>query len=146
MSDDAPAPILPTPDDTTRFFWDGLAEGELRIQRCQACGKYIHYPKPICRFCHSRELAGEKVSGRATLHSWTVATQAFHPFWIARLPYTIVTVELAEQKGLMFMSQIVDCEEAELRADLPLEVVFREVAPELTLPLFRPVAGAGAGR
>ena len=90
----AQSPPMPQADEVTRFFWDGLAEGELRIQRCQACGKYIHYPKPICRFCQSTELAGEAVSGRATLYSWTIAVQAFHPFWIDRLPYTIGTVEL----------------------------------------------------
>ena len=71
------SPPLPQPDELTQFFWDGLAEGELRIQRCQACGKYIHYPKPVCRFCQSTDLAGEPVSGRATLYSWTIAVQAF---------------------------------------------------------------------
>jgi hypothetical protein len=136
------APLLPIPDALTQFFWDGVARGELRIQRCQRCGKYIHYPRPICRFCRSRELAGERVSGRATLYSWTIAMQAFHPFWVARVPYTLATVELAEQPRLMFLSQVVDCAESELRAGLPLEVTFERVAPELTLPFFRPARAA----
>jgi len=144
MSDPATGPLLPIPDEWSRFFWDGLAEGELRIQRCQQCGKYIHYPKPICRFCLSRELAGEPVSGRARLHSWTVATQAFHPFWIARLPFTLATVELEEQPGLMFLSQLVECAEDDLSAGLPLEVVFEEISSELTLPFFRPSHGSEA--
>mgnify|MGYP001825453795 CR=1 FL=1 len=116
-----------------------------RQQRCQACGQYIHYPKPICRFCRSTELAGEAVSGRATLYSWTIAVQAFHPFWIDRLPYTIGTVELAEQPGLMFASQIVGCEEDQLRAGLPLEVVFEPLTSELVVPFFRPVQSQGEG-
>lgn len=137
------SPPLPLPDEISQFFWDGLANGELRIQRCQACGKYIHYPKPICRFCHGRDLAGEAVSGRARLHSFTIATQAFDPFWVERVPFTLATVELDEQPGLMFLTQIVDCPEEELRAEMPLELVFREISPGLTLPFFRPVA---AGR
>jgi len=138
----APAPLLPTPDPLTQFFWDGVAQSELRIQRCRECRRYIHYPRPICRFCHSRDLAGERVSGAATLYSWTIATQAFHPFWVARVPYTLATVELAEQPRLMFLSQVVECAESELRAGLPLEVTFERIAPELTLPFFRPARGA----
>jgi uncharacterized OB-fold protein len=137
------SPPMPQPDSLTQFFWDGIAESELRIQRCQACQKYIHYPKPVCRFCQSIELAGESVSGRATLYSWTIAVQAFHPFWTDRLPYTIGTVELAEQPGLMFASQIVDCAEADLCIGLPLEVVFERLTPELIVPFFKPVGANG---
>jgi hypothetical protein len=46
----------------------------------------------------------------------------------------------------MFMSQIVDCAEEDLRIDMPLEVTFVELSPELTLPFFRPVVDAPGGR
>ncbi|HXY94535.1 MAG TPA: OB-fold domain-containing protein [Acidimicrobiia bacterium] len=138
---DAPRPPMPVPNELTQFFWDGVARHELMIQRCQTCGHYIHYPKTICRFCQSRDLAGERVSGRATLYTWTIATQPFHPFFVDRVPYTIATVELAEQPRLMFLSQIVDCPEEDLSAGMPLEVVFEELSPELTLPFFRPARG-----
>lgn len=131
-------PPLPRPDETTQFFWDGVAEHELWIQRCQACGHYIHYPKILCRYCQSDDLAGERVSGRGTLYSWTIAVQPFLPFYVDRIPYTVGVVELEEQPGLMFLSQIVDCPEEELRMGMPLEVVFVELSPELTLPFFRP--------
>ena len=72
-----------------------------------------------------------------SIGSGTIAVQAFHPFWIDRLPYTIGTVELVEQPGLMFASQIVGCDEASLRAGMPLEVVFEQIAPGLTVPFFR---------
>lgn len=139
------SPLLPQPDALTQFFWDGVAERELRILRCRACEKYIHYPRPVCRFCQSTELSGERVSGRAKLYTWTIAVQAFHPFWIERLPYTIASVELVEQPGLMFASQIVGCEEEALSAGMPVEVVFEELTPELTLPFFQPVTAAGRG-
>jgi uncharacterized OB-fold protein len=129
---------MPVPDEVTKFFWDGVAVHELRIQRCQVCGHYIHYPKTICRYCQSRDLAGERVSGKATLYTWTIATQPFHPFWVDRVPYTLATVELVEQPRLMFLTQIVDCPEEELRAGMPLEVAFEALSPELTVPFFRP--------
>jgi uncharacterized protein len=50
----------------------------------------------------------------------------------------VATVELVEEPGLMFMSQVVDCAEEDLRIGLPLEVVFEELGPELILPFFRP--------
>jgi hypothetical protein len=37
----------------------------------------------------------------------------------------------------------VDCPVHDVRSDMEVEVVFREVAPGLTLPLFRPRVGAG---
>ncbi len=134
-------PILPSANELTKFFWLGLEQRELRIQRCTSCRTYIHYPKPACRVCHSRELRGERVSGRARLHSWTVATQAFHPFWIERLPFVLATVELEEQARLMFFSQVVDCSEGELEVGLSLEVVFEQISAELVLPFFSPEAG-----
>lgn len=129
------------PNELTQFFWDGVAREELWIQRCQVCGHYIHYPKIICRYCQSRDLAGERVSGNATLYSWTIATQPFHPFWVDKIPYTLATVELAEQPRLMFLTQIVECQEEELEAGMPLEVTFVELSPKLTLPFFRPARG-----
>jgi hypothetical protein len=80
------------------------------------------------------------------LYSWTVAVQAFHPFWTDRLPFVIATIELVEQPGLMFVSQVVDCPDESLRAGLPLEVVFERLTPELTLPFFRPAPVGGDSR
>ena len=41
---------LPTPqiNDENRAFWTGGADGELRFERCQACGYYLHPPSPRC--------------------------------------------------------------------------------------------------
>ena len=141
MNQPSVAPPVPVPSPLTQFFWDGVAAGELRIQRCRQCRHYVHYPRPYCRFCRSGDLAGEQVSGRATLYSWTIAVQPFHPFFVGRTPYTLATVELVEQAGLMFLSQVVDCPEEDLRAGMPLTVTFEQLAPDLTLPMFRPSAG-----
>jgi uncharacterized OB-fold protein len=137
---EGPLPPLPQPDPVTQFFWDGVAAGELRIQRCQTCGHYIHYPKVLCRYCQSDKLEGERVSGRATLYTWTVAVQPFHPFYVDRIPYLVATVELVEEPGLMFLTQLVDCTEDDLHIGMPLEVTFVELHPELTLPFFRPAS------
>src|SRR5215216_4459194 len=102
MPDPAPPGI---PDDPlTSFFWDGARQRQLWIQRCQACGTYIHMPRPVCRNCQSFDLAPAQVSGKGTLYSWTQTFKAFHPFFVERVPYVIATITLAEQDGLQLMS------------------------------------------
>jgi hypothetical protein len=46
-------------------------------------------------------------------------------------------VELAEQPGLRLIANVIECPWSDLRIELPLEVSFRELAPEFTVPLFR---------
>lgn len=131
-------PPLPDPDDLTRFFWEGVKQHRLLILRCQECGNYIHYPRPICNKCLSMNLAPDQASGRGTLYSYTVTMQAFHPYFVDKVPYILAVVELSEQEGLKLTTNIIDCPENRLHIGMPVEVVFREVAPGFTLPLFRP--------
>jgi uncharacterized OB-fold protein len=133
-------PPLPEMNELTAFFWDGVNEHRLLVLRCDNCGKYVHWPRPVCRFCSSTSLTPAQVSGRARLHTWTIPLQPFDPYFLDRLPYVLAVVELDEQPGLMMVTDIVDCAEEELRMDMPVEVTFREVAPGYTLPLFKPAA------
>jgi uncharacterized protein len=132
-------PPRPLPDEVSSPFWEACRQHRLDIQRCQDSGHYIHWPKPVCRFCLSTHLAFETVSGQATLYSYTVVNQAFHPYYLAKLPYLLATVELIEQPKLMFFTRLTDCTEDEVRIGGPMEVVYEDVAPDLTFPLFRPV-------
>jgi uncharacterized protein len=141
-----PPPALPD-DPLTAFFWEGARRRELWIQRCQSCGTYIHLPRPVCRNCQSFDLAGEKVSGRGTLYSWTQTFKAFHPFFVARVPYLLATVTLVEQPGLQFVSNIIgvapDRVDDEVRIGTEVVVDFEELAPDYLLPVFR-LANVGA--
>jgi uncharacterized OB-fold protein len=137
VSDSFPPP-RPLPSPLTQFYWDGVAEHRLLALRCTNCRKYIHPPRAICRFCLCTELEPAQLSGRATLYTWTVVEQAFHPFFADKLPYVYAAVELEEQEGLRMVTNVVDHPFDELHAGMPLEVTFREVAVGLTLPQFRP--------
>jgi len=131
-------PPVPVPTAITEFFWEGVRSGELRILRCQACEYFVHYPRPLCNKCGSTDLAPERVSGRAIVYSYTWAVQAFHPYFKDRVPYNVAVVELVEQAGLRMTTNIVDCPPEALRTGMEVQVVFRQVGPELVLPLFRP--------
>jgi len=141
----APSPPRPVPDDLTRFFWDGVKQHKLMILRCRGCGYYIHYPRPICERCLSEDLEPQQVSGRGTLYSYTVTVQAFHPFWVDKIPYVLATVELDEQEALKMPTNVIECPEDQLKVGMPVEVAFEEVAPGLTLPLFKPAQSSQAG-
>jgi uncharacterized protein len=136
----AASPPLPAVSPLTRFFWDATNRHELAILQCQACGHFVHYPRPICNRCLGERLAPQRVSGDATLYSFTWAVQAFHPYFVDRLPYCLAVVELVEQPGLRLTTNIVECSPDEVTIGMELSVTFDEVVAGLTLPMFRPVA------
>ncbi len=133
---DKPFRLCPRVDDENQHFWRGGAEGELRFLRCTACRTYVHPPAPLCPDCHSRELAPEAVSGRATLHTYTIN---HHP-WIPGFdpPYAVAIVDLPEQDGLRLTTNIVNCELDAIEIGMPLRVTFEGIDDGVFLPLFEP--------
>ena len=142
----ATTPPLPEPDALTQFFWDGTNEQRLMILRCQKCGHYIHFPRPVCDRCLSEDLAPEQVSGRATLYTYSIPMQPIEPYFIERVPYVYALVELEEEENLKLQTNIIDCPEDQLEIGMPVEVVFREVAPGVTLPYFKPANPSGTAQ
>jgi uncharacterized OB-fold protein len=137
----ASSPPLPLPDGLTRFFWEGVEKERLMILRCRDCGHFVHYPRPICNRCQSTTLSPEQVSGRGTLYSYSVVLQAFHPYFVDKIPYVLAVVELAEEPGLRLTTNMVDTPESELAVGMPVEVTFVKVTDRLVLPMFRPSTG-----
>jgi hypothetical protein len=133
----ASVPPVPVPGPLAEFYWRAVAEGRLEILRCDDCGHYVHYPRPICDRCLSESLTPSVVSGRGTLYAWTAVMQAFHPYFVDKLPYLLAVVELEEQAGLKVTTNLVGMTEEQVRCGMPLEVVFTEVVPGFTLPFFR---------
>jgi len=78
------------------------------------------------------------LSGRGTLFSFAVVERAFHPGFVAHLPYVVAMVELVEQPGLRLLTNVVEADPRHLEVGMELEVVFEE-REHATLPQFRPV-------
>jgi len=127
---------LPFVHEETRPFWEGAKRHELWLQRCQDCGKFRFYPRSICPHCFSYNTEWIKVSGRGKIYSFTVSHKPASPAFKQDVPYNIAIVELEE--GVRMMSNIVECRNEDLGIDMPVEVVFDDVTPEITLPKFRP--------
>lgn len=128
---------LPKPTPETAHFWEGTREGELRLQRCDACSHVYFPPRPFCPACASRAVSVFAASGRGRLDSYVINHRP-HPAFDG--PYAIALVALEE--GPRLMSNIVGCEQTPeaLELDMPLEVTFERQNDEITLPLFKPAA------
>jgi hypothetical protein len=134
-------PVRPAPDSLTSFFWDGARERKLLIQKCASCGRFQHPPEPVCHHCLSFDLGAGEVSGRGTIYSFEIATQAFHPWFADKIPFVIAVVELAEQPGLKLITNIVEADLAAIGIGDEVQVTWRQLDDEFTLPVFRPVGG-----
>ena len=127
--------VLPEPDDTTRFYWEAAARGELAIQRCRACRTFVHPPRSACPRCAATDLGPERVSGRGTVHSFTIGHHAASGI---PTPFALVLVEIDEQAGLRILANLLECPLDQVRVGLRVAVAFEDVVGGVTLPQFRP--------
>ncbi|HET6184524.1 MAG TPA: Zn-ribbon domain-containing OB-fold protein [Acetobacteraceae bacterium] len=133
-----PGRARPKPTPETAHFWEGTRQGELRLQRCDACSKVYFPPRPFCPACASRKVSVFAASGRGVLWSYVIHHRNVPGF---KPPYAIAVVKLDE--GPTMMTNIVDCAQTPeaLALDMKVEVAFTKMDDEITLPLFRPAKG-----
>jgi uncharacterized OB-fold protein len=137
-----PFRILPKVTESNRHFWTGGEAGELRFLRCQECGYYLHPPLPMCPKCHSKHVAPEAVSGRATVVSYTINHQMWMPG--PELPYVVAIVEIEEQPSVRLTTNLVGIAPDDARVGLPVQVVFEHRSDDqgdVWIPDFQPRRG-----
>jgi uncharacterized OB-fold protein len=148
-------PDFPLPDLTderTAEFFAGAQRGELRIPRCDSCGLLCWYPAAECDRCDGTSFTWTGVSGRGRLFSWVVVERAFLPAFAEMVPFATGLVALEEDPGVRVVSYIVGAPAADLRADQPVEVVFRPLRfptvpdREVVVPMFTPARERKGGR
>jgi len=127
---------LPYIHDETLPFWEGCKNHELRLQKCPDCGQIRFYPRSICSNCLSGNTEWVKAGGKGRVYSYTVSYRPAAEAFLEDLPYNIAIIELDE--GVRMMSNIVDCADEDLKIGMPVEVVFDDVTPDITLPRFKP--------
>jgi uncharacterized OB-fold protein len=125
----------PTPTRFTEPFWEGTRAGELRIQRCDECGRWRWTPQLACPECLSERCTWVASSGRGKVYSYTVVHRAVDPAAF-EAPYILAVVELEE--GPHLLTNLVDCSLADVRVDLPVEVRFESIDDEISVYPFAP--------
>lgn len=129
-----PPRILPRLTAVNQAFWTGGAAGQLLIQRCSSCRRWVHPPVERCPVC-AGALVPEPVSGRGTIFTFTVNFHEYNP--AVPPPYVIAIVELDEQADLRLPTNIVSCEPDQLRCGLAVRVRFEQHG-EVFVPVFEP--------
>ncbi|WP_336205917.1 bifunctional MaoC family dehydratase N-terminal/OB-fold nucleic acid binding domain-containing protein [Nonomuraea sp. LPB2021202275-12-8] len=129
-----PYPLRPAVNRDTEFFWEGVRQGELRIQSCADCGELRHPPGPICPHCRSTNRAHVVASGEGTVYSYVVH---HHPPVPGREPpFVVAVVSLPE--GVRIVGNIVDCPPEAVGIGMSLRVTYRSMDDELVLPMWAP--------
>jgi uncharacterized protein len=133
-------PVRPVPAITPEMapFWDAARRHQLVVQRCLDCGAHRFPAREVCSRCLSRRVEWQPVSGRGRVFSIAVMHQASHPWFAARVPYAVVVVELPE--GTRILSTVTGVPPEAITIDMPVEVAFEDVTPEVSLPVFRPAS------
>ena len=136
-----PGVSRPDPDDPDDArFWDALRAGELRVQRCAACGAFRHPPRPVCARCGATESDWPVVAGTGEVWSFTIVHPPTLPAFAGRVPYGAVVVRLDE--GVFLVSNVVDCPVEELAVGMRVELRCTTAAAgegagdDVVLPLF----------
>jgi uncharacterized OB-fold protein len=129
---------VPVSTELTQPFWDAARERRLAIQRCVACGRYQHPPNTICPRCLSTDLAWANMSGKGTVIAYTVMNEPVVNGFEQVIPYACVIVELAEQSGLLILTNLVEAPASAARVGLEVELTFESTDRGFVLPQFRP--------
>jgi hypothetical protein len=128
-------PTRPDPVYTAdaAFFWEGADGGLLLCERCTACQRLRHPPRPMCPHCHSTSREPVRLSGRGRICSWIVPR---HPAPIGFAePPMVVLVELEE--GIRLVSNLEGVPLSELALGLEVEVNFAPTRGGHAVPVFR---------
>ena len=132
-----PSKPLPEVTEETRPFWESAKQHALKLQRCTGCSRFRYPPTTFCPDCLGDGVEWTPVSGRATVYSFVIVHQVYHPAFRGDVPYNVTSVEFEE--GPRIYSNVVGCANDALQVGMPLALVYEDVTEEITLPKFRPV-------
>lgn len=127
---------LPVIDEETRPWWEALQRHELYVQKCRNCGDLRYHPRAQCTNCLSPRTEWVRCSGRGTVYTFTATYQNQGAGFREALPYIMAWVELEE--GVKMLTNLVECRPEEAKIGMPVEVVYEDVTPQVTLAKFRP--------
>jgi uncharacterized OB-fold protein len=129
--------FAPHPSPDSEFFWEGLRQNKLLIPHCTSCGRYFFPPMPGCPYCAADgdKLEHVEASGEGTVYSWIVAHYAFDPAFKGEVPYTILTVDLAE--GARINGRLTGASDDAVQAGMKVQAAYEDKG-DFTILCFTP--------
>lgn len=136
---DADKLMRPASSKDTRFFWEGVAAHELRIQR-RPDGTLQHPPVPAVWQGKDAPVDYVVAAGNGTVYSFVVHHAPKVPG--RSLPFVIALVELEE--GVRMLGELRGIDPAEVQIGMPVRATYidfpdSEVSPAWTLYAWEPV-------
>jgi uncharacterized protein len=130
----------PQPDDLDLKFYQAIADaGVLCIQQCGECGQRTHPARYYCPVCSSERFSFTPVSGRATVHSYTVSHFSVESGWKDRVPYVTIVAELAE--GPRVIARTSSIAPTSITIGMPIALRVEVIAPEFSYVWADPAEG-----
>ena len=108
-----------------QVLFDGYRAHELRIPKCNSCGRLFFPPSPRCSACGAFDMGYAVASGRATLYSFTVVHHPQVPGF--RYPLVVALAELDE--GVRFVADLVGVRPDQVEIGMPLDVEWLDSHP-----------------
>ena len=119
-----------------RPYWDGLKQGELRLQKCSDCGHIRHPIRWICPQCLSERFTWAKMSGQGAVESfiWYFERPAAIPDFSLEAPYNAAAIRLEE--GPLLLSNVLGSSFGLLRVGDVVSACFDVLDDDWTLLRF----------
>ena len=127
---EVPKYLVPHPNEEDGEFWHGAARGELRIQRCTACGLHQHYARMLCIHCGADSLEWVTASGLGTVYSFTVIRQNGVPPFKERVPFVVAAVDL-DETGARVLAAMPTVAPDAAQVGMRVRAAFRPASDEL---------------
>ncbi|GAA4096749.1 Zn-ribbon domain-containing OB-fold protein [Nocardioides kongjuensis] len=124
-------PVRPVVNRDNAYFFEGTANRELRIQKCNQCGVLRHPPGPACPDCGAFDRGYVVSAGEGTVFSYLVHHAPQVPG--KELPLVIALLDLDE--GVRMVAEMTGPVEIGDRAVVGWNVI----DDDLTLPIWTKV-------
>lgn len=127
--------LVPTVNETNRLYWEGTAQGELRLRQCKACGAKFRFSHGWCPECGSDDLGYVVSAGKGVVTNFSVIHVPPYEAYASEVPYALALVDLEE--GVRMMANIVECDPLTVAVGMQVTVTYEDRGG-IKLPQFRP--------
>ncbi|MGE4605242.1 MAG: bifunctional MaoC family dehydratase N-terminal/OB-fold nucleic acid binding domain-containing protein [Myxococcota bacterium] len=132
-----PTRLRPPLAHDNAWWWEGVDNDKLLIQKCDECGVLRHPPRPMCSECQSISWGSIEASGRGTVHSYTVMHHPPIPGY--DYPLAVALIDLEE--GTRIISNVEGIGPEEVRIGMKVTCTIETAEGDFKLPIFHPAAG-----
>jgi uncharacterized OB-fold protein len=131
-----PTRFEPPASDAAEPFWAATRDEQLTLPWCQSCQQPFWFPRELCPRCLQQDIEWRPASGRGVVYSCSTMPKPANPMMAERVPYVVALIELEE--GVRMMSNVVECDPAEVHVGQAVQVTWEQLSDGRNLPLFRP--------